>query len=80
MIKPLGKNILLKEKKAHNQAIIMPNENNNLYEVVEQGELVEYSLVGKTVFVKEGLQFIEYQYQKYYIVDVKYLLAVCEGE
>lgn len=80
MIKPLGKNVLLKVKKTHNHAIIMSNENNNLYEVIQQGELVEYSLVGKTVFVKEGLQLIEDQYQEYYIVDVKYLLAVCEGE
>lgn len=80
MIKPLGKNVLLKVKKAHNHNIIMSNENNNLYEVIQQGELVEYSLIGKTVFVKEGLQLIEDQYQEYYIVDVKYLLAVYEGE
>lgn len=78
MIKPLGKNVLLKVKNTQNTIIMMPNEHHDLYEVIEQGELVELNLIGKVVFVKEGLQKLEYENHQYYVVDIKDILAIIE--
>ncbi len=78
MIKPLGNNVLLKVKNVQKSIIVMPNEFNDLYEVIAQGNLVNNDLVGKIVFVKNGLEKLELDNENYYLVDEKQILAVVE--
>ncbi len=78
MIKPVNKNVLLKRKMNQKSIIIMPEEHNDFYVCLSQGNNVLLDLVNKTVFVKEGLIKVEYENEEYYLCDVDNILAVVE--
>ncbi len=78
MIKPVNKNVLLKSENNTNSIIIMPNEHNDFYMCIAQGDCVSLNLVNKRVFVKEGLIKVEYEGKEYFLCDEKNILAVEE--
>lgn len=78
MIKPIQKNVLLKKENNKNSIIIMPEEHNDFYVVIAQGNEVVNELTSKKVIVKEGLIKVEYDGQDYFLCKEENILAVVE--
>lgn len=75
MLRPLGKNVLLRKYQEENRIIIM-NEDTNKYEVLAIGNEVKDNLVGKIVFVDKFVKKLDYQNETYYVacIDDIYLV------
>ena len=75
MLRPLGKNVLLRKYQEENRIIIM-NEDTNKYEVLAIGNEIKDNLVGKIVFVDKFVKKLDYQNETYYVacIDDIYLV------
>lgn len=73
MLKTFGEKLIIKKLSVSSMLVI--NDFTNKYEVVEVGDKLDKKLIGKIIYVEDGLKKIEYNNQEYFIVDIQNVLA-----